>query len=40
MENENELLFESVELGDIEALEEDVVPGCCGCGCVGNCSAN
>jgi hypothetical protein len=29
---ENELLIEAVELGDIDALEEEIVP-CTGCGC-------
>jgi hypothetical protein len=29
---QDELLIEAVELGDIDALEEDIVPYC-GCGC-------
>lgn len=28
----NELYIEAVELGDIDALEEEIVP-CTGCGC-------
>lgn len=30
--NDQELVIEAVELGDIDALEEEIVP-CTGCGC-------
>ncbi len=32
MEEREELLLEAVDLGDIDALEEDITP-CTGCGC-------
>jgi hypothetical protein len=32
MEERQELLLEAVDLGDIDALEEDITP-CTGCGC-------
>ena len=35
--NNQELVIEAVELGDIDALEEEIVP-CTGCGC--ECTEN
>jgi hypothetical protein len=32
--NEN-LVVEAVDVAGIDVLEEDIAPGCCGCGC--NC---
>jgi hypothetical protein len=32
---EDALVVEAIDVAGIDVLEEDIAPGCCGCGC--NC---